>query len=105
MSNPRGRPRVAWTGKFGAFVSSYRIENLADEVEVDSASVYRWMRGDSSPSVPRALAIVEVARRSGTTLTLEDVLIREVITNDEGKNGLLSRTAKKNRARRLVSAS
>jgi DNA-binding XRE family transcriptional regulator len=78
----RGRPRSTWTwtGKLGAFVSSYRIENLADAVEVDAASVYRWMRGDSSPSVANAIAIVELARAAGTPLTLEDVFQTEVNT-------------------------
>jgi hypothetical protein len=74
----RGRPRTPWTGKFGAFVSSYRIENLADEVDVDPASVYRWARGDSFPSLPKAIAIVEIARRSGLTLSLEDIYETEV---------------------------
>lgn len=75
----RGRPRsTTWAGKFGAFVSSYRIENLADEVDVDPASVYRWARGDSFPSLPKAIAIVEIARRSGLTLSLEDIFETEI---------------------------
>jgi DNA-binding XRE family transcriptional regulator len=74
MANQRGRPRsTAWAGRFGSFVSRYRVELLADEVGVDPASVYRWLRGDSAPSVPAAFAIVQVARRVGTTLTLEDI--------------------------------
>jgi DNA-binding XRE family transcriptional regulator len=78
----RGRPRSTWmfAGKLGAFVSSYRIENLADAVRVDSASVYRWMRGESSPSVENAIAITLVARAAGTPLTLEDIYATEVNT-------------------------
>jgi len=74
----RGRPRTSWAGKFGAFVSTCRVENLADMVEVDPASVYRWCRGDSSPSLGKAIAIVEIARAAGTALTLEDVYEVEV---------------------------
>jgi DNA-binding XRE family transcriptional regulator len=106
VSNHRlGRPRVAWVGKFGAFLASYRVDHLADQVEVDPASIYRWARGDSLPSVPKAIAIVEVARRSGRTLSLEDIFVREVTTStDEGKrDGFLSSTAKENRTRRLGS--
>jgi DNA-binding XRE family transcriptional regulator len=78
MANQRGRPRTAWTtGRFGSFVSSYRVDLLADEVGVDPASVYRWARGDGFPSIPAALAIVQVARNVGTTLTLEDIYCPE----------------------------
>jgi hypothetical protein len=74
----RGRPRKTWAGKFGAFVSSYRIENLSIDVDVDPASCYRWARGDSFPSIPKAIAIVEIARRSGLVLSLEDIYETEV---------------------------
>jgi hypothetical protein len=78
MANQRGRPRMAWVGKLGAFVSSYRAEVLADEINVDPATCYRWARGDGFPSIPKAIAIVEVARRSGRRLTLEDIFAPEV---------------------------
>ncbi len=74
----RGRPRSTWPGKLGAFVSSYQIDQLADEIGVDAASCYRWCRGDTFPSLGKAIAIVEIARASGTALTLEDVYETEV---------------------------
>jgi hypothetical protein len=74
----RGRPREAWPGRLGAFITSYHVENLADAVEVDPASVYRWARGDAFPSLGKAIAIVEVARMAGTELSLEDVFEVEV---------------------------
>ncbi len=95
----RGRPRKEWEGRLGAFVSSFRVENLATELDVDPVSVYGWLRGDFQPSVPRALAIVDIARRSGTALTLEDIYVRVVTSaNDEENNArILSKATPKNR--------
>ena len=39
---------------------------------------YRWARGDYQPQIQKAIAIVEVARAAGRTLTLEDIYEREV---------------------------
>jgi DNA-binding XRE family transcriptional regulator len=94
----RGRPRKEWEGRLGAFVSSFRVESLAIELGVEPASVYGWMRGEYRPSIDRAFQIVEVARRSGTTLTLEDVYVRELKSTDEENHArILPKAAPQNR--------
>jgi hypothetical protein len=69
----RGRPCKQWQGRFGEFVSSYRVSNLATELGVDIVAVYSWMRGEHQPSVDRAREIVELARRHGVELSLDDI--------------------------------
>ncbi|MGA2921168.1 MAG: hypothetical protein ABSE28_08695 [Candidatus Sulfotelmatobacter sp.] len=73
-TRPRGRPRTTtWIGKLGEFVSSFTVERLAGELQLDSSQVYRWVRGDYCLPVQRAIAISEIARTAGTKLTLEDI--------------------------------
>ena len=81
----RGRPPIKFPGRFGSFVSSFRVENLASELDIDPAAVYCWMRGDYRPKVDHAIRIIEIAKTTGTQLTLEDVLVRVVKSSDEDK--------------------
>jgi DNA-binding XRE family transcriptional regulator len=84
-----------------------KVENLATELDVDPATIYNWMRGECQPSIPRAFAIIEVAQRFGTKLSLEDIYTREANTDhDEEKSnaGILPRTASEARNRRLATA-
>lgn len=73
--NRGGRPRNEYAGKFGAFVMKVLPENLATELNVDPAAVYQWLRGEHIPRPKKALAIVEIARREGVTLSLEDIYV------------------------------
>jgi hypothetical protein len=70
----RGRPRSTnWIGKFGEFVSSFTVERLAGELQLDTSQVHRWVRGDYCLPVQKAIAISEIARSVGTSLRLEDL--------------------------------
>jgi len=76
----RGRPRTtSWIGKLGSWVSEYTVQKLADELELDSSQVYRWVRGDACLPAQKAIAIVEVARSAGTNLTLEDLYETDIV--------------------------
>jgi DNA-binding XRE family transcriptional regulator len=83
-----------------------RVENVASELDVDPASVYYWMKGTCQPSIQRAYAIIDLAKRFGTKLRLEDIYIRKANTNydEEKHDGVLSKPASEARDRRLVSA-
>jgi hypothetical protein len=54
-------------------VSAYSVKRLADELELDTSQVYRWVRGDCGLPVQKAIAIVEIARARGIDLSLEDL--------------------------------
>jgi transcriptional regulator with XRE-family HTH domain len=56
--------------------SGIRAEDLADRLGVDHSTVYRWLRGEQSPTHNTAHAIAEIARRSGRKLTLDDIFNR-----------------------------
>lgn|GEM_PF-6205101 len=75
----RGRPRSTnWIGKLGAFVDDFTADRLAGELDADLSQVYRWVRGDHHPPIEKAIAIAEIARAAGTTLTLEEIYESEV---------------------------
>jgi len=65
-------------GALGAFVSAYTATQLADDLDTDLNQIYRWVRGDASPCVTRAIQVVEIARGVGTELSLEDVFAAQV---------------------------
>jgi Helix-turn-helix len=72
-----GRPRsTPWVGSLGDFANTYTISRLADELNLDPMQIGRWCRGDYAPSIQKAIALVEVARRSGVDLTLEEIYSR-----------------------------
>jgi hypothetical protein len=75
----RGRPRSTWIGKLGSWVSEFTVERLAAELNLDSSQVYRWARGDGTPSFQHAIAITEIARSAGTNLTLEDLYEADIV--------------------------
>jgi hypothetical protein len=60
-------------------VSAYSVERLADELDLDTSQVYRWIRGDCGPPVQKAIAIAEIARAAGTNLSLEDIYEIDVL--------------------------
>ena len=73
----RGRPRsTPWVGSLGDFVSKYTCGRLADELNLDPSQIGRWCRGDYAPSIQKAIALVETARRAGCELTLEEIYAR-----------------------------
>ena len=73
----RGRPRsTPWVGRLGDFVNEYTCARLADELNLDVNQVGRWCRGDYAPTIQKAIALVEVARRAGVDLTLEEIYAR-----------------------------
>ncbi len=85
-----GRPRsTPWVGRFGEWVSQYSVAKLAGDLGVDVTRVGRWARGDNAPSIQKAIALVETARRSGVDLTLDEIYsrhfarIRERIRNGQ----------------------
>jgi hypothetical protein len=98
-----GTPRKQYPGKFGAFVSSFLAENLAIELDLDPTNVYAWLNGRQSPRIRHAIKIVEIARRSGTKLTLQDVYHHEIKSFQEGKQDdtVLSGSTKEDRNVRL----
>jgi transcriptional regulator with XRE-family HTH domain len=101
-----GRPRK-WKGAFAEWMISNKIhpEELADEVEVDLSTVFRWCRGEQFPSLPTAQSIAEFARRSGRTLTLDDLLAPRGHFIGRGKPyGVLSRPTAQTGNRRLATA-
>lgn len=73
----RGRPRSRpWVGRLGDFVSEYTCARLADELDLDPMEIGRWCRGDWAPSIQKAIAVVETARRAGVDLALDEVYSR-----------------------------
>jgi transcriptional regulator with XRE-family HTH domain len=105
----RGRPRK-WRGPLADWIKSagVRIDKLADELNVDEGTVYRWLRSELAPSIRQAIAIAEIARRSGTTLQLEDFSIqrgRTIHEHEEKKHyGVLPRPTAQTGNRRLATA-
>jgi hypothetical protein len=72
-----GRPRsTPWVGSLGDFVSKYTCSRLADELDLDPPQIARWCRGDYAPGIMKAIALVEVARRAGVSISLEDIYSR-----------------------------
>jgi transcriptional regulator with XRE-family HTH domain len=89
--------------------SGIRAEDLADELEVDHSTVYRWLRGDQFPTIETAKAIAIIAHRtdSGRNLTLDKILKKRDAGGNErrGENdGVLSRPTAEARDRRLATA-
>jgi hypothetical protein len=75
----QGRPRSRiWVGKLGAFVNEFTVDRLAGELDADLRQVYSWVRGDYRPPLEKAIAIAEIARATGTDLTLEDIYESDV---------------------------
>ena len=76
----RGRPRTTtWIGKFGEFVSTFTAERLAGELGLEPSQIYRWVRGDYRLPVQKAIAIAELARSAGVSLSLEDLYETDVV--------------------------
>jgi transcriptional regulator with XRE-family HTH domain len=75
----RGRPRK-WNGPLAEWMiaTGIRAEALADAVDVDLSTVYRWFRGEQSPTYDKALVIAEIARSVGPNLTVEEIYAQDV---------------------------
>ena len=61
----RGRPRKWVSSPLAEWMiaSKIRAEDLADELEVDNSTVYRWLRGEQNPSLKTAQAIATLETR------------------------------------------
>jgi DNA-binding XRE family transcriptional regulator len=57
-------------------VREYSCARLAGDLDLDPMQIGRWCRGDYAPSIQKAIALVEVARRAGCELTLEEIYSR-----------------------------
>jgi hypothetical protein len=62
-----------WNSKFGRFVLSYGVADLAIDLGIDSSAIYHWIRGESAPRRVYAIAIRDLARESGERLTLDQI--------------------------------
>jgi len=60
-------------------VSEYTVQKLADELQIDSSQVYRWVRGDYCLPVHKAIEITEIARSAGVSLSLEDLYETDIL--------------------------
>jgi hypothetical protein len=59
MSNDEHRC-VRWGTPFGRFVRTYGVAQLAEQLKVEPAAIYQWVRGHTSPRPPTARAIVQL---------------------------------------------
>ncbi len=62
-----------WKSRFGRFVLSYGVADLATELEIHPSAVYQWIRGNSAPRRGYAAAIQDLAHESGVRLTLDQI--------------------------------
>ncbi len=62
-----------WESKFAKFVQEYGVERLAKRLEIAPSAVYHWMSGRTSPRPAKAMAIQRIAKRSGRSLSLEEI--------------------------------
>ena len=62
-----------WDSNFGKFVSNYGVTPLAEQLAIQPAAVYHWIRSATSPRPAIAADICELARARGIDLSLEDV--------------------------------
>lgn len=51
---------VRWGTPFGRFVRMYGVALLAQQLQVEPAAIYQWVRGHTSPRPPTARAIVNL---------------------------------------------
>jgi DNA-binding XRE family transcriptional regulator len=51
---------VRWATPFGRFVRTYGVAQLAQQLQVEPAAIYQWVRGHTSPRPPTARAIVQL---------------------------------------------
>ncbi len=62
-----------WETKFGRFVLAYQAEKLAADLGVHPSAIYHWIAGSNQPKAAKAQKLVELARKIGFRLRLEDV--------------------------------
>ena len=58
-----------WETRFARRIRAYGVAKLARDLEVDTAAIYQWIRGSSSPRPEKAMTIVVLVGR----LRLEDI--------------------------------
>lgn len=51
---------IRWDTPFGRFVRTYGVAQLAQQLQVEPAAIYQWVRGHTSPRPPTARAIVQL---------------------------------------------
>lgn len=59
--------------RFGLFVRKYGVALLARRLEVDSSSIYHWLRGSTSPDPVNALKLQRLAKRRRIVLSLDEI--------------------------------
>jgi len=62
-----------WSSKFGGFVSSYGVSNLAAALDIHRSAIFHWMSGSTYPRPPHACALQYLAAERGVTLSLDEI--------------------------------
>ena len=62
-----------WATPFGNFVRKFGVSQLAQELQVEPAAIYQWIRGHTSPRPPKARAIVMLSRNHVCVVRLDDI--------------------------------
>lgn len=62
-----------WESNFGRFVLEFGATSLAGRLKVHRSAVYQWIRGAAAPEPGTAVAIRDLARAKGFTVSLEDI--------------------------------
>lgn len=82
------RAKKRWQSKFARFVGSFGVAALASHLDVESAAIYQWIRGNTSPRPLNAQKIQKLAKRRGVSLSLDDIY-----QHDREVNGLRRSTS------------
>lgn len=59
--------------KFGRFITSYGVASLANDLRIDPAAIYHWIRGATAPRRTHAEIIQRLARERGSRLTMDEI--------------------------------
>jgi transcriptional regulator with XRE-family HTH domain len=63
--------------KFGRFVESFGVAELAQRLDVDASAVYHWTRGVSLPRPEHARQLQLLASERGVKLSLDEIYFRD----------------------------
>jgi DNA-binding XRE family transcriptional regulator len=61
-----------WTTRFGTAVYRYGVKRLANDLRVEDAAIYRWIRGKGMPSPENAMFMIAILGPA-CRLKLEDI--------------------------------
>jgi len=62
-----------WDTKFAKFVLAFGPSRLAAELGVTNPSIYKWIRGVTSPDIVHLVKIERLARRSRLKLSVSEI--------------------------------